>query len=507
MKPNVNELSRRNAVKLIGLGSLALQFPFNPLIEKVNNPFLTQDIHYATITEIGRLIKSKKISSFELTKIMLTRIKEVDHQLKTYVTLMEEQALQTAKNLDQELQNGIYRGPLHGIPIGIKDLLYTKNVHTMAGTIALAEFIPDYDATVVTRLEEAGAIVLGKLTLCEGAFSSYHPKLEVPVNPWNANLWSGVSSSGSGVATAAGLCFGSIGTDTGGSIRYPSAVNGCVGLKPTYGRVSRYGVFGLAESMDHVGPMTRSVEDAAIMFEVMAGFDPKDPTTITKPVQKIIPNISSSINGLRIGFDRNYATYNVEPEVAEAIDKVLFELKRQGAEIVDVRMPDVSEINNAWYYLCIAEAVLANAKTFPSNKESYGPGFLYELESGLKVTGTEYAQASKIRAEFTGQLNQMLESIDCFVCPSMANIAHKKLDDPFSIETIEMWESLVPNDVFTKPFNFSGSPTLSVPCGFSSKNIPISVQFVGSDLSEAILCRIGYAYEQQTEWHNKHPEI
>lgn len=505
MKSKENKLSRRKAVELIGLGTLA--FPFVSFAHKSNTPFTEVPLHYLTISEIGVLIRSKKITSLELTQTMLTRIEIADSKLKSYVTIMSEKAQQTAKNLDKELEHGKYRGPLHGVPIGIKDLLYTKDVCTMAGTMALADFIPEFNATVVTRLEEAGAVILGKLALCEGAFSPYHPKLQIPVNPWDATRWSGVSSSGSGVATAAGLCFGSIGTDTGGSIRYPSAVNGCVGLKPTYGRVSRYGVFGLAESMDHIGPMTRSVEDAAIMFEAMAGYDPNDPTSLAIPVQNIIEGLSNGISDLRIGFDRHYATYNVESEVAEAMDNVLKELTRQGAKVVDVKMPDVTEINNAWYNICIAEAVLANAKTFPSKIDYYGPGFRHELENGIKISGIDFAKACKVRAEFTGLLNQLLASVDCFVCPTMSNTAHKKLTDPYHFESEEMWASVVPNDIFTKPFDFSGSPTLSLPCGFSSEGIPISAQFVGANLNEAMLCRIGHAYERKTDWHKQHPNV
>jgi amidase len=507
MKSKENKLSRRKAIGYVGIGALAMHFSSASFARKEYRPFFKEPLHYLTISEIGELIKSKKISSLELTQTMLARIRVVDNTLKSYTTIMSEQALSKAKDLDNELAKGKHRGPLHGIPIGIKDLLYTRGVRTMAGTMALADFIPEFNATVVTRLEEAGAVVLGKLALCEGAFSPYHPKFQVPVNPWDATRWSGVSSSGSGVATAAGLCFGSIGTDTGGSIRYPSAVNGCVGLKPTYGRVSRFGVFGLAESMDHVGPMTRTVEDAAIMFEAMAGKDSNDPTSLATPVQKIRDGLSLGVSGLRIGFDRHYATNNVDTEVAEAIVSVLKELTRQGAKVVDVKMPDITEIAGAWYNICIVEAVLANANTYPSKAADYGPGFRAELENGLKVSGIEFAKACKVRAVFTTQIKQLLETVDCFVCPAMSNTAYKKIADPYARETDDTWATVEPNDIYTKPFNFSGSPTLSVPCGFSSEGLPIGVQFVGSDLNEAMICRIGYAYETHTEWHKRHPNI
>jgi len=328
----------------------------------------------------------------------------------------------------------------------------------------------------------------------------------VPVNPWDATRWSGVSSSGSGVATAAGLCFGAVGTDTGGSIRYPSAVNGCVGLKPTYGRVSRYGVFALAASMDHVGPMTRTVEDAAILFEAMAGFDANDPTSLSDAVPQVRAELARGVAGLRIGFDRRYATENVEPEVARAIEGVLAALTRSGASVVEVEMPDASSSAAIWFELCAVEAVLANEATWPSRSAEYGPTVREVLEHGSKVTGTAYARASQQRAEFNARLERMLGDVDCLVCPTMANVPPIKSADPHVLSDAE-WSRLVPNDVYAKPFNFSGSPTLSVPCGFSTEGLPLSVQFVGRRLSEAVLCRAGHAFERVTDWHLRRPPV
>jgi amidase len=472
-----------------------------PSFAPVNHP-----LHYASLSDVAKLIEARETSPTELTRLMLDRIAVVDERLHSYVTIMADHAMASARRAQAEIQAGRYRGPLHGVPIAVKDLCYTRGVRTMAGTKVLSDFVPDFDATVVAKLEAAGAVILGKLTLCEGAFGPYHPELLVPLNPWDPTRWSGVSSSGSGVATAAGICFASVGSDTGGSIRYPSAVNGCVGLKPTYGRVSRHGVLALAESMDHVGPMTRTVEDAAVMFEAMAGFDLNDPTSLAEPVPRVRAELSRGIAGLRIGFDRHYATDNVEPDVARALGGVLTELTRLGAEVVDITMPDVGEVAQAWYDVCTVEAVAANAKTFPSRADEYGPGFRLDLEYGARVTGVAYALASKVRAEFTGRLNRMLADVDCLVCPSIANAARVKSPDP-TVETDEEWNRLVMNDIHTKPFNFSGSPTLSVPCGFSADGLPLSVQFVGSPLSEAVLCRVGHAFEQATQWHTRHPAV
>jgi amidase len=458
-----------------------------------------------SLSEVAALIETGEVSPVEVTQQILDRISALDGELHSYATVTAQQALKSAKEAESEIRSGRYRGPLHGIPVGVKDLCYTRGVRTMGGTKVLSDFVPTFDATVVASLRSAGAVTLGKLALCEGAMGPYHPQLPVPVNPWDAARWSGVSSSGSGVATAAGLCFGSIGTDTGGSIRYPSAANGCVGLKPTYGRVSRHGVIPLAESLDHVGTMARTVADTAIMFDAVAGYDPNDPTSLSEPVQPVRRELDRGVRGLRIGFDRGYSTDGVEPEVRGALEAVLHQLSDLGAEIVEVTMPDVSPVAAAWWDLSTAEAAAFHASAYPSRADDYGPGFREVLEYGVGVTGVAYANAAKVRAEFTGRLQRMLASVDLMVCPSMSNAARPKLADPFAPDTVESWATLVLNDIHTKPFNFSGSPTLSVPCGFSTDGLPLSVQFVGPALGESVICRAGHAYEQATRWHTVHP--
>jgi amidase len=271
--------------------------------------------------------------------------------------------------------------------------------------------------------------------------------------------------------------------------------------------VSRHGVFALAASMDHVGPMTRTVQDAAIMFEAMAGPDPHDPTSLPDPVPSVRAELSRGIAGLRVGFDRRYATDNVDPDVATAMDDVLAELTGLGAIVVPVTMPDVSQVSRAWLDLCAVEALAAHAETFPSRASEYGPGLRAALESGQRVTPAALAVAAKVRSEVSALLERMLTSVDCLVCPSMANTARVKEADPYDEETEASWSRLVRNDIHTQPFNFSGSPTLSVPCGFSADGLPLSVQFVGRRLSESVLCRMGHAYEKATSWHSKHPAI
>ncbi len=499
--PGASSTWTRRELLALGVGSVLFPMPARL------SPTSPNDLHYKSLCDVAKLIAAREVSPVEVTRQLLDRIAAVDDDLHSYVTVMEDRALASARHAEAEILAGKYRGPLHGIPIGVKDLCYTRGVPTMGGMKVFADFVPDFDATVVARLSLAGAVILGKLALCEGAMGPYHPESEVPVNPWDSTRWSGVSSSGSGVATAAGLCFASIGTDTGGSIRYPSAANGCVGLKPTYGRVSRHGVLPLAESLDHVGPMARTVEDAGILYEAMAGFDAKDPTSRPEPVQPVRSELTQPIEGLRLGYDRRYSSENVEPDLTRAIESVLDELTDLGAELVEVAIPDVSAVAGAWWDLSTAEAAAFHADTYPSRADDYGPGFRDVLDYGLGVSGVAYANAAKIRAEFTGRLTQVLGEVDCIVCPSMSNAARLKLADPYGPEDESDWAHLVLNDVHTKPFNFSGSPTLSVPCGFSPDGLPFSIQFIGPSLSEATICRVGHAYEQATLWHTRHPRV
>src|SRR5215813_679360 len=344
-------------------------------------------LYFHTIAELAALVQSQQLSPVEVTRALLDRIAQLDSRYKSYAPVMGEHALEAARVAERDIRAGTYRGPLHGVPVAVKDLCFTKGVRTMGGTRVLADHVPTFDATVVARLHAAGAILLGKLNLTEGAMGGYHPEFAIPANPWHAERYAGASSSGSGVATAAGLCFGSLGSDTGGSIRFPAAACGIVGLKPTWGRVSRYGVLALAESLDHVGPMTRSTLDAAIILQAIAGPDPHDPTSLLEPVPDMVTDIASGIQGLRIGFDAQYATQGVDPELAEAVLAGVRVLESLGATIVPVRLPDLTPYLAAWPTLCTAEAVAAHAATYPSQRDDYGPWFRGWLDLGASVSG------------------------------------------------------------------------------------------------------------------------
>ena len=462
-------------------------------------------LHFKTITEIATLIRTKQVSPVEVTQAMLDRIQRLDGRYRSYATVMADSAMASARTVEAEIAAGRYLGALHGVPIAVKDLCFTKGVPTMGGTPVLRDHVPGFDSTVTARLAAAGSVLLGKLNLTEGAMAGYHPEFQIPVNPWDAQRWTGVSSSGSGVATAAGLCFGSLGSDTGGSIRFPAAACGVVGLKPTWGRVSRYGVLALAESMDHVGPMTRSSADAAIMLQAIGGHDPNDPTSLPGPMPDIVSGLDQSISGVRVGLDESYVTDEVDTQVAQAVLAGVAVLKDLGAEIVPVRMPDTKEYVAAWAVLCPAEAVAAHHSTYPARQDEYGPWFRGWLDLGAEVTGSAYAQANNVRAACNGLLRAIFEDIDVLVCPSMTTlpgrVTPQELCAPMTGEDDFLWGR------FTVPFDFNGAPTISLPCGLSSEGLPLSIQFVGKPLDEPLLCRLGHAYEQATRWHQLRPDV
>ena len=460
-------------------------------------------LHYQTISEVGARLESKELSPVELTRAILERIDALDGELKSYATVMADSALTSAQAAEQEIAAGNYRGSLHGVPIAVKDLCFTTGVATMGGARVLQDFVPDFDGTVVRKFNEAGAVILGKLNLTEGAMAGYNPAFQIPVNPWGADRWSGASSSGSGVATSAGLCYASLGSDTGGSIRFPSAACGIVGIKPTWGRVSRYGVLALAESMDHVGPMTRSASDAGVVLQAIAGQDPNDPTSLVAPVPNMLEGLDRGARGLRIGVDERYVGDGVDSELAEAVLAGARLLEGLGAVLVPVRMPETEVFSRAWGVLCSAEAATAHRATFPSRSDEYGPWFRGWLELGLSHSATDYAAANYQRMACNGMLSEIFDGIDVLVCPSMTTpperVTPEALYGPMDGEEWT-WGR------FTIPFDFSGAPTISLPCGLNSEGLPLSIQFVGKHLAEPLLVQIGNAYEAATQ-HQLRPNV
>jgi amidase len=507
-------MSRRRVLALLG-GSAVVPFA---ACRRQQSPPATdaalagaEGLHYRTLNDVARRVAAREVLPVDLTQRMLERIATVDLTLQSYATVMFDQARADAGAAEREILSGRYRGPLHGVPIAVKDLCYTKGVPTMGGSAVLRDFVPEFDGTVVSRLRAAGAVILGKLNLTEGATAGYSPGFDVPRNPWNTGYWPGLSSSGSGVAVAAGLCFGAIGTDTGGSIRFPASANGIVGLKPTYGRVSRYGVVTFADSLDHVGPMARSVADVALIFDAIAGKDPNDPTSLDAAPASAAQQVGKDIRGLRIGIDRKYALEGVDPGDAAALEEALRVLSGLGAKIVDVRMPDLTSLLQTWQTIAGAEIVQAHRATYPSRAHEYGPYLREFLESGSRVTDQQLAQARKGRATLNAQFNTVLESVDAMACPAGGSPAWPITRD-VQIGPLgafhAAWSAAAPRAMdFTGPMDLAGTPAICLPSGFSPERLPYSIQFAGRRLSEAMLCRIAGAYEQATNWHDRHPNV
>lgn len=463
---------------------------------------MTADLHYLSLDEVARRLKARGLSSVEATEALLDRITRLDPGLHSYATVTAERALAEAAQRDAETASGTSRGALHGVPIAVKDLCETAGVATAGGTAIHRSNVPAKDATVVARLKAAGAVILGKLQMTEGAYGVHHPSVAPPVNPWNPAYWPGVSSSGSGVATASGLCFASLGSDTGGSIRFPSSMNGLTGLKPTWGRVSRAGVFALAESLDHIGPMCRSALDAAIVLGVIAGADADDPTASPRPVPDYAASIGAGVKGKRLGVPTNLV--GMHPDSQRALDGARAALAAAGALPVDVVLPSFDEAALKWVPLCGVEAALAHAATFPSRRAEYGPDFANLLDLGRGLSGLDIAAHQLVRARVTGEIEKLLAPLDLLLMPVTGMGAYSLAGMAAAGRTPE---TVAARLRYTAPFDMSGHPTLTLPGGMTSDGVPVGFQIVGHAFDEAALLAAGHAYQQGSDWHLKRPPL
>jgi amidase len=462
------------------------------------------DVHYQPLTTVAKHIASGDVSPVEVTKAILKRIAAVDSRFKSFVTVTPDLALAQAKAAEAEIAKGVYRGPMHGIPIAVKDLCFTKGVKTTGGMTIYADFKPDHDATVVTKLAEAGAVLLGKLHMTEGATLEHHPELPEPVNPWKADLWTGVSSSGSGVATALGMAYAAIGSDTGGSIRFPSACNALTGVKPTWGRISRYGIFDLAATFDHLGPMARSAADAAAMLQCLAGWDPKDPTSLSTPV----PNYSAHLDGVygargvKVGVDWDFSGAEADPVTIGFIKDAVAVLVELGAIETPVAFPSVEPLLKYTMPLAMAEMAAHHEATYPSQKEKYGDWITRGMERGRTANPVDLGKGNIERQKFRGAVARLFDDIDLFVMPVFRT----------GTPTWEEVRAAVAEDFniigkFTSPFNATGTPTVTLPCGFTGDGRPVALQLAGPSGSEAKLLRVAHAYQQATDWHTQRPAL
>ena len=460
----------------------------------------TGGLHYLELSEVAELIRSQQVSSVEVTQSQIERIRGAGAHLNAYIEVTEGIALKQAETADAEIARGAYKGPLHGVPVALKDICDMEGVATTAAMPLRKNMIAQSDATVTRRLREAGAVILGKLNMAEGAYGEHLEPYGPMVNPWDHTIWPGASSGGSGVAAAAGLCYGAVASDTGGSIRIPSAANGVTGLKPTWGRVSRHGIFELAATLDHIGPICRSARDAGIMLNAMAGYDPLDPTSAQRPVPNYIENLSSNLSGLRIGIDREWVSEKVEADTTVGVFETVEVLKSLGAKIVDIVFPDPDQIIWDWFEICGPQTAYAHRETYPSRKNEYGTALARQIDQGLDMSAVRYQEALLRREAFTGRVQALFANVDLLICPAVGC-------------RIPSWEQLanIDNDMiydfhrFTCTFTMARNPTITMPSGKGDTHIPTVVQLVGPHFGEERLVQAGHAFQSVTEWHQMHP--
>ncbi len=481
------------------------------------------DTFEMSIAALGRALRTGALSPVELAEAALQRIDALDGQVRAFVTVTRERALEDARRAEQELRAGEGRGPLHGVPLVLKDLVATRGIRTTAGSQVLADYIPDEDAAVAERLTAAGVVLLGKTNTHEFAYGTF---TRPTANPWDVERIPGGSSGGSAAALAARMCWLAIGTDTGGSIRIPAACCGVTGLKPTYGLVSAYGVIPLSWSLDHPGPLARSVEDCALMLDILAGSDPRDPASLpdqsewstyaetmheTLPGGKfsIVKRGSPPLTYTKVGIPDNAYFSAVDPEIRAAVDAAIKVLEELGAKIESVSLPaSIDDLFPAYRGVQMPEATTAHIEAgwWPSRADAYSPTVRSRLEMGDKIRAVEYVQAQHVRRAFAREMRQIMGRLDALALPTLPILPPRidQLDQPVRVGSSEFDASSALLR-FTFPFNMTGQPALSLPCGFSTSGLPIGLQLAGRHLGEATLLRIGHAYQQATAWHLRRP--
>lgn len=458
------------------------------------------DLHNLDISEVAQLIQRGSLSPVTLTEHMLDRIERLDSSLHAFATVTFDLAMEQAKLAETRLAKRQYLGPLHGVPIGLKDLCFTEGIATSAGMPLHHNFVPDFDGTATSRLRDAGAILLGKLQLTEGAFTEHHPDITVPVNPWDESTWSGASSTGSGVSLAAGMCFGATGSDTGGSIRFPCAATGTTGIKPTWGRVSVHGAFELASSLDHLGAMGKSATDCAMLLQEMAGADVNDPVCSQLPVPNYLDGDITQLRDIRIGVDESFNSVDVDKTMRNSVSEATRALMDAGARIVPVRFPDYQSAIEDWGPICAIEAAYAHRHTFPAQREAYGSTLRDFLDQADGLSAAHYQAMMLRRRIFSGQLERLLQGVDTLLIPAQTTASPTIAQMAALGENPSALAALIR---FTAPIDMSGHPSLTVPCGFTDRETPVGLQLVGRYFSEDVLFRVGRAYQRSTDWHRR----
>ena len=461
-------------------------------------PATATNLAYLSLTDAASLIKARRLSSVELTQTILDRIDRLDGRVGAFITVTRDEARRAARAADEDIARGRYLGPLHGIPFGVKDTHYTKGIRTTANTPVLTDFVPDFDATVVARLKAAGGVLVGKMKLPEFSFGSAGEGGAFPdaKNPWNLSRTPGGSSSGSAAALAAGLLTVATGGDTSGSIRNPATFCGVVGMKPTYGRVSRHGIVAISWSLDHVGPMTRTVTDNAMLLNVIAGHDPADDTSSRQPVPDYTRALPRGVRGFRLGIPKAQQFDGYHPDVMRAFQEALSVFRRLGATVVEIDLPATADvIDDVQAIVRIAEAASYHEPWLATKADRYGlTSVRRDVEAGSLVTAVQYLRAQKVRAKFTADLMAMFNALDVFVTPGMPAPA----GEPANV-----------TQPFRRMFNACGFPALVLPMGFSTApvGLPLGLQIAAKPFDEETVYAAAQAFESATNWHTNRPAL
>jgi aspartyl-tRNA(Asn)/glutamyl-tRNA(Gln) amidotransferase subunit A len=451
-----------------------------------------------TILEAAQALRQRTVSSAELTEAALRRTGEITPKLNAMITVLEQSARAQAQAADAELARGADRGPLHGIPVAVKDVFETRGVRTTAGSVIFMHNVPNRDATVVEKLAAAGAVLIGKTGMHELAYgvTSNNPHFGAVRNPWDTDRIPGGSSGGSGAAVSADMVFMAMGTDTGGSIRIPAAFCGTVGLKPTTGRVSRYGVLPLDFSLDHMGPLTRSVRDAAVTLAAIAGFDPRDETSSQQPVGSYLPAPDCSIRNVRIGLPQNFYLERLDPDVDMAVRRMAATAESLGARVIPVRVPDIEALNTVGRVILLAEASAVMEK-YTGNRDQFGADVLSLLDQGRLLPATDYVNAQRLRRVMQREYAQLWSKIDCLFTPTTPMAAPR-----IGEKTVSLGEFT--DDVrlattrFVRGINVLGLPAISMPCGADRRGLPLGLQIIGRPFDEALILQLAAALEDAT---------
>ena len=460
------------------------------------------DIPFLSTTELSELIRRREVSPVEVTESYLERIDALNFKFNSYLTVCRQEALHAAREAEQAISRGNYLGPMHGIPVAVKDQIWTKDIRTTVGSRLMADFFPVEDASVVANLKTAGAILLGKTNLTEFAIGSsqrYGPNR----NPWDLDRFTGGSSGGSGSATAAFLCATSLGEDTGGSVRRPAAWCGLAGLRPSWGRVSRYGVMPGSWSMDQVGPISRTVEDAAITLGAIAGYDPKDPYSWDVPVPDYRRALDGDVSGVRVGAIQELVHSEiVDPEVRDAVVRAGTVLGELGASVEEVSLPLTVHAGTITAALINVESATTYGDWIRDRLSDFGHSNQIGLLTGRILPAQAYYKAQKLRELVRRQVHEALERYDVLILPTSKSCAPMLEDDPV-ITSKTMAAAMAP--VMTRPFNLANAPAISVNCGFNSQGLPIGLQIGGRPFAEEMVLKVAHAFEQGTPWHSLRP--